>query len=146
MTTPRKRINDHAAGEIMLNEVFKVVQLLNAVAGPNIAKLGMKSGNMTFSAKIVVDEEGVRQYICEVSIYTPKSMEIGPQISVGLIGDDIEQFKQALTTVSIALSSLAQQRYLSDMFTVGLIRPNEEEIEIYAPEVLEPGMFRLDEE
>ena len=57
----------------------------------------------------------------------------------------LEQFKQALTTIFTALSGLAQQRYLSDMFTVGLIRPNGNEIEIYAPEVLEPGMYGLDE-
>jgi hypothetical protein len=31
------------------------------------------------------------------------------------------------------------------MFTVGLIKPNGEEIEVYAPQVLESGMYRLNE-
>ena len=145
MATPRKPMNDRAAGEIMLKEVFKIVQKLNAAAGPSMVTKGVKNGNMTFSPKIVVDEEGYRQYTCEVSIYTPKSLEVGPQISMGLVGDDIEQFKQALSTLLLALSGLAQQSYLSDMFTVGLIRPNGEESEVYAPAVLEPGMYRLDE-
>lgn len=145
MAYSRKAMNDRAAGKIMLNEVFNVVQQLNAAAGPSMATKGVKSGNMTFSPKIAIDEEGYRQYTCEVSIYTPKSMEVGPQVSMGLVGDDIEQFKQALTTVFLALSGLAQQSYLSDMFTVGLIKPDGEEVEVYAPDVLEPGMYSLDE-
>lgn len=38
MALPRKSFNDHAAGEIMLTEVFTVVQRLNAAAGPNMVK------------------------------------------------------------------------------------------------------------
>lgn len=145
MTTPRKPMNDRAAGEIMLNEVFKVVEQLNAVAGPSMVAKGVKSGNMTFNPKIVVDEAGDRQYTCYVEIYTPKSIEAGPQISMEFSGANIEQFKQALTTIFTALSGLAKQGYLSDTFTVGLIKPNSEEIEIYAPKVLEPGMYSLKE-
>ncbi len=145
MATSRKRMNDRVAGEIMLNEVFKVMEQLNATAGPSMATKGVKSGNMTFSPKIAVDVEGERQYTCEVAIYTPESIEVGPQISMGFSGANIEQFKQALTIVSTALLGLAQQGYVSDMFTVGLIRPNGEEIEVYAPEVLEPGMYSLED-
>jgi len=145
MATSRKPMNDRAAGEIMLSEVFKVVQQLNALAGPGMAKKGVRSGNMTFSPKIVVDEEGTREYTCDVEIYTPKSVEDGPQINMLLSGDDIEQFKQALTTVFTALSGLAKQSYLSDTFTVGLIQPNSEEIEVFAPNALEPGMYSLKE-
>lgn len=143
MATPRKPMNDRVAGEIMLNEVFKVVEQLNAAAGPSMAATGRKLGNMTFNPKIVVDEEGHRQYTCDVEIYTPKSIEVGPEINMVLSGDAIEQFKQALTTVFTALSGLAKQGYLSDTFTVGLIKPNGEESEVYAPKVLEPGMYSL---
>lgn len=145
MATPRKPLNDSAAGEILLNEVFKVVEQLNAVAGPSMAARGVKSGNMTFNPKIIVDEDGIRQYTCEVEIYTPKSIEAGPQMSMVWSGADIEQFKQALATVFTALSGLAKQGYLSDTFTVGLIKPDGEEIEVYAPKVLEPGMYSLNE-
>ncbi len=145
MATPRKPLNDRAAGEIMLNEVFKVVERLNAVAGPSMAAKGVKSGNMTFNPKIVVDEAGDRQYTCYVDIYTPKSMEVGPEMSMEWSGADIEQFKQALTTVFTALSGLAKQGYLSDTFTVGLIKPDNDEIEVYAPKVLEPGMYSLED-
>lgn len=145
MAALRKPMNDRTAGEIMLNEVFKVVEQLNANAGPSMAKKGVKSGNMTFNPKIVIDEDGDRQYICEVEIYTPKSIEVGPQISMEFSGADIEQFKQALTTIFTALSSFAKQGYLSDTFTVGLIKPNGEEMEVYAPKVLEPGMYSLKE-
>jgi hypothetical protein len=143
MALPRKPMNDRAAGEIMLNEVFKVVERLNAAAGPSMATKGVKSGNMTFNPKIVVDEAGDRQYTCYVDIYTPKSIEAGPEISMEFSGANIEQFKQALTTVFTALSGLAKQSYLSDTFTVGLIKPNSEEVEVYVPKVLEPGMYSL---
>lgn len=145
MAPPGKPMNDRAASEIMLNEVFKAVERLNAAAGPSMATKGVKSGNMTFNPKIVVDETGDRQYTCYVEIYTPKSVEVGPEISMEFSGADIEQFKQALTTIFTALSGLAQQAYLSDTFTVGLIKPHSEEIEIYAPKVLEPGMYSLKE-
>lgn len=145
MATPRKPLNDRTAGEIMLNEVFKVVERLNATAGPGMAKKGVKSGNMTFNPKIVIDEAGDRQYTCYVEIYTPKSIEAGPEMSMEWSGADIEQFKLALTTVFTALSGLAKLGYLSETFTVGLITPNSEEIEIYTPEVLEPGMYSLKE-
>jgi hypothetical protein len=145
MALPGKPMNDRAAGEIMLNEVFKVVEQLNASAGPGMAKKGVRSGNMTFNPKIVVDEAGDRQYTCYVEIYTPKTMEAGPEISMEWSGGDIEQFKQALTTIFTALSGLAKQGYLSDTLTVGLITPNGEESEVYAPKVLEPGMYSLKE-
>lgn len=139
-------MNDRAAGEIMLNEVFKVVEQLNASAGPSMAKKGVRSGNMTFNPKIVVDEAGGRQYTCYVEIYTPKTTEAGPEISMEWGGGNIEQFKQALTTVFTALSGLAKQGYLSDTLTVGLITSNGEESEVYAPKVLEPGMYSLKED
>jgi hypothetical protein len=145
MATPRKSLNDRAAGEIMLNEVFKVVERLNAAAGPSMAEKGVRSGNMTFNPRIVVDETGDRRYTCYVEIYTPKSIDGGPEISMDFSGDDIEHFKQAVTTVFTALSSLAKQGYLSDTFTVGLIKANGEETEIYAPKVLEPGMYSVKE-
>ena len=145
MAIPRKSPNDRTAGEIMLNEVFKVVERLNATAGTSMAKKGVKSGNMTFNPKIVIDEAGDRQYTCYVEIYTPKSIEAGPEMSMAWSGADIEQFKGALTTVFTALSGLAKLGYLSESFTVGLITPNSEEIEIYTPEVLEPGMYSLKE-
>ena len=145
MAAPQKPLHDRAAGEIMLTEVFTVVQRLNATAGPNMVKKGSRSGNMTFNPKIVVNEAGERQYTCYVEIYTPKSIEAGPEIGMEFSGADIEQFKQALTTVSLALVGLAKESYLSDTFTVGLIKPNGEESEIYAPKVLEPGMHSLSE-
>ncbi|MFL5628051.1 MAG: hypothetical protein ACJ788_20930 [Ktedonobacteraceae bacterium] len=143
MPTSKKQMNDRKAGEIMLNEVFKVVEQLNATAGPSIAAKGAKSGNMTFSPKIVVNEEDEKQYRCDVAIYTPESIEAGPDISMEFSGADVEQFKQALTTVFPALASLAQEGYLADTFTVGLITANGEETEVYAPEVLQPGMYSL---
>lgn len=58
---------------------------------------------------------------------------------------DIEQFKQALTTLFPALSALAKEGYLSDTFTVGCISAVGEETEVYAPDVLKPGMYSLSE-
>src|SRR5262249_3577366 len=138
-------LSDHAAGEIMLNEVFKVVQQLNAAAGPATAEKGVKSGNMTFNPKIMIDDAGEKQYTCYVDIYTPKTAGIGPEISMEWSGATVEQFKQALTTVAIALSGLAREAYLSDTYTVGLIKPDGEEIEIYSPKDLEPGMYSIKE-
>jgi hypothetical protein len=142
----KKPMNDRAAGEIMLNEVFKVVEQLNASAGPSMVTTGARSGNMTFAPKIAIDEDGQRQYTCFVEIYTPASEKAGTEISMACSCTDTEQFKQALTTLYTALSSLAQQGYLSDMFTVGLIGPEGEEREVYAPEVLEPGIYSLNED
>ncbi len=140
MAIPQKSLSDHAAGEIMLKEVFKVVERLNAIAGPGMAEKGAKSGNMTFNPKIVVDEIGDRQYTCYVDIYTPKGSDDGPEMGMEWSGATIEQFKQALAIASPALSGLAKEIYLSETYTVGLIKPDGEEIEIYAPEVLEPGI------
>lgn len=58
---------------------------------------------------------------------------------------DIAQFKQGLTTLFPALSALAKEGYLSDTFTVGRIGPDGAENEVYAPSVLEPGMYSLSE-
>src|SRR5215813_3199346 len=127
MSAPRKPISDQVAGEFMLNEVFKVVERLNATAGQNMVKTGKRSGNMTFSPKIVIDEDGHKQYTCFVEIYTKQSTALGQQINMEFSGVDVEQFKQALTTVFTALSGLAKEGYLSDMYTVGLIKPNSEE-------------------
>ncbi len=146
MAPSKKSIPDAAAGEIMFNETFKLVQQLNAMAGPTMVKKGVKSGNISFSPKIIVDNAGDRQYTCSVDIYTPKTMEAGPEIGMELSGTDMEQFKQALAIASIALSGLARQTYLSETYTVGLVKPESEEIEIYTPKVLEPGMYSIKEE
>ncbi len=53
---------------------------------------------------------------------------------------NIEQFKQALTTLFPSLSALAKEGFLSDTFTVGRISLDGEETEVYAPSVLEPGI------
>jgi hypothetical protein len=145
MATPGKPINDRVAGEIMLNEVFKVVERLNATAGQSMVKTGKRSGNMTFNPKIVVNEDGHKQYTCFVEIYTQQSTDTGQQITMECSGVDVEQFKQTLTTVFTALSGLAKEGYLSDTYTVGLIKPNSEEIEVYAPQVLKPGMYSIKE-
>ena len=145
MVTPRKPLDDRKAGEIMLNEVFKLVERLNATAGQSMVKTGKRSGTMTFSPKIIVDEDGHKQYACFVEIYTEQSTDIGQQINLECSGLDIEQFKQTLGTVFTALSGLAKEGYVSDMYTVGLIKANGEESEVYAPQVLKPGMYSLKE-
>ena len=145
MAPPKKPLNDRMAGEIMLNEVFKVVERLNAIAGPGMVTKGKRMGNMTFGPKIIDDEDGHKQYTCYVEIYTEQSTNTGQQINMEWSGVEIEQFKQALATVFTALSGLAKEGYVSDMFTVGLIKPNSEEIEVYAPQKLEPGMYSLKE-
>ncbi len=143
MVSPKKAISDQAAGEIILTEVFKVVEQLNATAGPGMAEKGVKSGNMTFNPKIVIDEAGDKQYTCYVDIYTPKGADDGPEMSMEWSGATLEQFKQALMIASLALAGLARETYLSETFTVGLIKPDGEEIEIYAPEFLEPGIYSI---
>lgn len=145
MASPKKPANDRAAGEIMLTEVFNVVQKLNAAAGPGMVKKGTRSGNMTFSPKIVVDEDRNRQYTCVVEIYTSASEKAGTEISMEWSSADTTQFKQALTTIFPALSGLAREGYISDTFTVGLLTAESDEIEVYAPDVLEPGMYSLKE-
>ena len=75
--------------------------------------------------------DGHKQYTCYVEIYTEQSTDTGQQITMECSGEDIGQFKQALTTVFTALCGLAKEGYVSDMFTVGLIKPNGEEIEVY---------------
>ena len=146
MATPKKPLNDRAAGEIMLTEVFATVQRLNAAAGPGMVKKGSRSGNMTFSPKIVIAEDGSKQYSCIVEIYTQASSQAGIDMSMEWSGTNTEQFKQALTTLFPALSALAKEAYLSDTFTVGLIDQDGQESEVYTPAVLEPGMYSLSEE
>jgi len=145
MAPPQKSFNDRAAGEIMLTEVFKVVQRLNAAAGPSMVKKGTRSGNMTFNPKIILADDGSKHYTCFVEIYTQASSKAGTEMSMEWSSTDIEQFKQALTTLFHALSALAKEGYLADTFTVGRISPVGEETEVYAPSVLEPGMYSLSE-
>src|SRR5436305_7788509 len=143
MAPPKKPLNDRAAGEIMLTEVFTIVQRLNAAAGQSMVKKGARSGTMTFNPKIVVAEEGHKHYTCFVEIYTQASSKAGTEMSMEWSSTDIEQFKQALTTLFHALSALAKEGYLPDTFTVGRISPVGEETEVYAPSLLEPGMYSL---
>lgn len=143
MANSKKPVNDRAAGETMLTEVFNAVQKLNATAGPSMVKKGTRSGNMTFSPKIVVADGGEREYTCVVEIYTPASEKAGTEISMEWSSADTNQFKQALTTLFPALSGLAREGYISDTFTVGLITPESDEVEVYAPDALQPGMYSL---
>jgi hypothetical protein len=145
MATPRKPLHDRAAGEIMLTEVFTIVQRLNAAAGQSMVKKGTRSGNMTFNPKIVLAEDGSKHYTCFVEIYTPASSKAGWDMNMQWRSTDIEQFKQALTTLFPVLSALAKEGYLADTFTVGYIKPDGVETEVYAPSVLEPGMYSLSE-
>lgn len=145
MATPKKPLNDGAAGQIMLTEVFTIVQRLNAAAGQSMVKKGARSGNMTFNPKIILADDGSKHYTCFVEIYTPASSKAGLDMSMEWSSTDIDQFKQALTTLFPALSALAKEGYLSDTFTVGRISPDGEETEVYAPSVLEPGMYSLSE-
>jgi hypothetical protein len=146
MASPKKSINDQATGETMLTEIFKVVERLNAIAGPGMAEKGAKSGTMTFNPKIVVDEAGDKQYTCYVDIYTPDGADDGPEMSMEWSGATIEQFKQALAIATQALSGLAKETYLAETYTVGLVKPDGEEVEIYAPEILEPGIYSIKED
>src|SRR5947209_5806635 len=145
MSTPKKPLHDLAAGEMMLTEVFTVVQRLNAAAGQSMVKKGTRSGNMTFNPKIIIADDGSKHFTCFVEIYTQASSKAGTELSMEWSSMDIEQFKQALTTLYPALSALAKEGFLSDTFTVGLINPDGEETEVYAPSVLEPGMYSLSE-
>jgi hypothetical protein len=145
MATPKNPLNDRAAGELMLTEVFNAVQRLNAAAGQSMVKKGTRSGTMTFNPKIILSDDGSKHYACIVEIYTPQSSKAGTDMSVEWRSMDIEQFKQALTTLFPALSALAKEGYLSDTYTVGRISPDGEETEVYKPDVLEPGMYSLSE-
>ncbi|SRR6266566_4334053 len=145
MATSKKSPGDREAAEIMLTEVFAVVQRLNAAAGPGIVQKGTRSGNMTFNPRIVIDENGSKHYTCFVDIYTQGSSKAGTDISIEWTTTIIEQFKQALAVLFPALSALAKDGFLSDTFTVGQITKNGEEIEVYAPDVLKPGMLSLSE-
>lgn len=145
MATSKKALSDREAGEIMLTEVFHVVQRLNATAGPSMVQKGTRSGNMTFNPRIVIDESGSKRYTCFVDIYTKVSSKVGTDMSMECSSTNTEQFKQALTVLLPALSALAKEGYLADTFTVGRISKDGEEIEIYAPDVLKPGMLSLSE-
>jgi len=145
MATSKKSPGDREAGEIMLTEVFAVVQRLNAAAGPSMVQKGTRSGNMTFNPRIVINENGSKHYTCFVDIYTQGSSKAGTDMSMEWSSTNTEQFKQALTALFPALSALAKEGYLSDTFTVGQITKDGAEIEVYAPEVLKPGMLSLSE-
>ncbi len=145
MATSKKSPGDREAGEIMLTEVFTVVQRLNAAAGPSIVQKGTRSGNMTFNPRIVINENGSKHYTCFVDIYTQGIIKAGTDISMEWSSTNTEQFKQALAVLFPALSALAKEGYLSDTFTVGQITKDGEEIEVYAPDLLKPGMLSLSE-
>ncbi len=145
MATSKKSLSDRESGEIMLNEVFAVVQRLNAAAGPGMVQKGTRSGNMTFNPRIEIDENGGKQYTCFVDIYTQGSSKAGTDMSLEWSSTNTEQFKQALKILFPALSALAKEGFLSDTFTVGQISKDGEEIEVYAPDVLKPGMLSLSE-
>ena len=145
MATSKKSPGDREVGEILLTEVFAVVQRLNAAAGPSIVQKGARSGNMTFNPRIVINENGSKHYTCFVDIYTQGSSKAGTDISMEWSSTNTEQFKQALVVLFPALSALAKESYLSDTFTVGQISKDGEEIEVYAPNVLKPGMLSLSE-
>ncbi len=145
MATSKKSLSDRAEGEIMLNEVFSVLQRLNAAAGPSMVQKGTRSGNMTFNPRIVIEEDGSKHYTCFVDIYTQGSSKAGTDMSLEWSSTNTEQFKQALAVLFPALSALAKEGYLSDTFTVGQITKDGEEIEVYAPDVLKPGMLSLSE-
>jgi hypothetical protein len=145
MAAPKKSLGDREAGEIMLTEVFAVVQRLNAAAGPTMVQKGTRSGNMTFNPRIVIDENGGKHYSCFVDIYTQGSSKTGTDINMEWSSTNTDQFKQALKILFPALSALAKEGYLSDTFTVGKISKDGEEIEVYAPDVLQPGMLSLSE-
>ena len=145
MADSKKPLSDREAGEIMLNEVFSVVQRLNAAAGPTLVQKGSRSGNMTFNPRIVIDENGGKHYTCFVDIYIQTSGKAGTDISMEWSSTNIEQFKQTLKMLSPALSALAKEGFLSDTFTVGKISKDGQETEIYAPDALKPGMLSLSE-
>ena len=100
---------------------------------------------MTFNPRIVIDENGGKHYTCFVDIYTQTSGKAGTDISMEWSSTNTEQFKQALKLLSPALSALAKEGFLSDTFTVGKISKDGQETEIYAPDVLKPGMLSLSE-
>jgi hypothetical protein len=145
MVTPKKSLPDRAAGERMFTEVFAAVQRLNATAGKSMVQKGARAGTMTFNLKIIMSEDGSKRYSCFVEVYTPQSSKAETDMSMEWSSTDVEQFKQALTTLLPALSALAKEGYLSDTFTVGLISPDGQETEIYSPSVLEPGVYSLSE-
>lgn len=145
MASSKTPLSDREAGEIMLNEVFAVVQRLNATAGPIMVQKGTRSGNMTFNPRIVIDEKDIKLYTCFVDIYTQVSSKAGTDMSMEWSSTSTEQFKQALKVLFPALSALAKDGYLADTFTVGQISKDGKEVEIYAPDVLKPGMLSLSE-
>src|SRR5437588_6715276 len=113
MATSKKSLSDREAGEIMLNEVFAVVQRLNAAAGPVMVQKGTRSGNMTFNPRIIIEEDGSKRYTCFVDIYTQVSSKAGTDMSMEWSSTNTQQFKQALTVLFPALSALAKEGYLS---------------------------------
>ena len=146
MQTPQKAMPDRQAGERMFTEVFATVQRLNATAGKSMVQKGARSGTMTFNPKIIIDEDGSKRYSCFVEIYPRDKSKAGIEMGMEWNCSDVEQFKEGLITLLPALSALAKDGYLSDTFTVGRISPDGQETEIYAPSVLESGMYSLSEQ
>ncbi len=145
MPTPQKAMPDRQAGERMFTEVFATVQRLNATAGKSMVQKGARNGTMTFNPKIIIDEDGSKRYSCFVEIYPKAASKAGIEIGMEWNCPDVEQFTEGLSTLLPALTALAKEGYLSDTFTVGRISPDGQETEIYAPSVLEPGMYNLSE-
>src|SRR5207248_11803411 len=119
MATSKKSPDDREAGEIMLTEVFAIVQRLNAVAGPSMVQKGTRSGNMTFNPRIVIDENGSKHYTCFIDIYTQGSSKAGTDMSMEWSSTNTDQFKQELTALFSVLSALDKDGYLSYTFSVG---------------------------
>lgn len=143
MAISKKPLNDRAAGELMFTEIFAAMQRLNAAAGKSMVEKGSRSGTMTFNPKIIMSENGSKRCSCFVEIFPKAGSKVGIETGMEWSSTDVEQFKAGLTTLLPALTALAREAYLSDTFTVGLISPDGQETEIYAPSVLEPGMYSL---
>ena len=146
MPTPKKSLPDRQAGERMFTEVFAAVQRLNATAGKSMVQKGSRAGTMTFNPKIIVGEDGRKQYSCFVDIYLNDKSKAGVEMGMEWGGFDVEQFTQGLALLSPALTALAKEGYLSDTITVGRINADGQETEVYAPSVFEPGMYSLSEQ
>lgn len=146
MPTPKKAVPDSQAGEIMLTEVFASVQKLNATAGKSMVEKGGRAGTMIFHPQIILGEDKSKRYACFVEIYLKAPSKAGIEVGMDWNGADVEQFKEGLKTLLPALSALAKEGYLAETFTVARVSPDGEETEVYAPSVLEPGMYSLSEQ
>lgn len=146
MPTPKKSLPDRQAGERMFTQVFATVERLNALAGKSMVQKGVRMGTMTFTPQIIIGEDGNKRYSCFVEIYPREKSKAGIETGIEWNSSDVEQFKEGLSVLLPALTALAKEGYLSDTFTVGLISPDGQETEIYAPTVLEPGVYSLSEQ